>query len=79
MFAQLNRPNKALEEYEANLKKHPNRFNALYGAAVSAEKSADIQRATAYYQQLATMVEKVKSNRVEVQKAREYVKLALIK
>jgi hypothetical protein len=34
---EMNRPEQALAEYEADLKFNPNRFNGLYGAARAAE------------------------------------------
>ncbi len=42
----------ALVAYEADLKKRPNRFNALYGAAVASEKMNNLEKALTYYQQL---------------------------
>ncbi len=55
MFMQLNQPAKALEAYEANLKKHPKRFNSLYSAGLAAEKIKDFEKAKFYYQQLVTL------------------------
>jgi hypothetical protein len=42
----------ALEAYEQNLKRHPNRFNALYGAALAAYKTGNMMKAKTYSQQL---------------------------
>ena len=42
----------ALAEYEAVLKIAPNRFNALYGAATSAEAAGNATAASNYYKQL---------------------------
>ena len=52
MLLEMNEPGKALVEYEADLKKHPNRFNSINGAAVSAERSGNKAKAKAYYQKL---------------------------
>jgi tetratricopeptide (TPR) repeat protein len=52
MFLQLGQPSKALAAYEADLQKHPNRFNALYGAASAAEKAGNHDKAAGYYRQL---------------------------
>lgn len=38
MLMQMNEPSKALDMYETNLKKRPNRLNSLAGAAKAAEK-----------------------------------------
>lgn len=38
----------ALREYEADLKKHPNRFNGLRGAALAAERAGDREKADYY-------------------------------
>jgi hypothetical protein len=45
-------PREALAQYEAVLKVAPNRFNALYGAAISAEASGNTALATRYFQKL---------------------------
>lgn len=42
----------ALEAYEEDLKRHPGRFNGLYGAGLAAEKSGDVKKARKYYEQL---------------------------
>jgi hypothetical protein len=36
----INEPSQALQSHKDDLTRHTGRFNALYGAAVSAEKSA---------------------------------------
>ena len=57
MLAQIlleqKRPQLALVEYESVLKLAPNRFNALYGAASSAEASGDAAAAAEYFRKLA--------------------------
>ena len=45
-------PQDALTEYEAVLKVAPNRFNALYGAATSADVAGNASVATTYFQKL---------------------------
>jgi tetratricopeptide (TPR) repeat protein len=42
----------ALEAFEQNLKRHPNRFNALYGAALAASKTGNMTKAKTYSEQL---------------------------
>ena len=41
MLLELKQPAAALKEFQATLKKEPNRFRAVYGAALSAELSGD--------------------------------------
>src|SRR5947209_2780937 len=45
-------PKQALAEYEAVLKTAPNRFNAVYGAAMAADAAGDATLATLYFHQL---------------------------
>ncbi|MGC4102627.1 tetratricopeptide repeat protein [Ferruginibacter sp.] len=52
MLLQVNKVAAALTAYEADLKKHPNRFNSLYGAAFCSKKTGDEIKAAGYYQQL---------------------------
>jgi tetratricopeptide (TPR) repeat protein len=49
---ETNQNEKALQAYEADLKKHPNRFNALYGAGRAAAQSGNAEKAQLYYGQL---------------------------
>jgi hypothetical protein len=48
MLMEVKQYAKALSEYEADLKKHPNRFNGLKGAALAAERSGDREKADYY-------------------------------
>lgn len=56
MLMEMQQWNKALVAYEDNLKKHPNRFNGLDGAALAAEKLGDKKKANDYYKQLKNYV-----------------------
>jgi len=58
MLLDLKQPADALAEYRAVLKKEPNRFRAIYGAAKAAAASGDKAAAHGYYQQLVTMCAK---------------------
>jgi hypothetical protein len=58
MLLQLNQPADALKEFEATLKKEPNRFRALYGAAKAAAAAADRAKAQTYYGQLVKICER---------------------
>jgi len=52
MLVELGRPDRALAEYAAVLKKEPNRFRAVYGAAHAAALLGDRAAAGRYFQQL---------------------------
>ncbi|HEY0676791.1 MAG TPA: tetratricopeptide repeat protein [Chitinophagaceae bacterium] len=52
LYLALNEPAKALAEYEADIKRHPNRFNGLYGAGLASEKAGNDQKAEFYYNKL---------------------------
>jgi tetratricopeptide (TPR) repeat protein len=73
MLLEMNKPEKALEAYAADLQKHPNRFNALYGAGIAAEKYGDMQKAKTYYQQLTSIANSTNSTRPELRKARLFL------
>ncbi len=57
MLLELGEPAAALVEFEATMKKEPNRFRGVYGAAVAAERSADEVKARTYYTQLLKICE----------------------
>jgi hypothetical protein len=73
MLLQVNKPAAALAVYTANLQKRPNRFNALYGAALAAERSGEAAKAETYYRQLLAMVKPGAAQRAELNAARRYV------
>jgi hypothetical protein len=54
MYIKIGNYKNAALAYEDNLKKHPNRFNSLYGAAWSFEKSGDNEKTKQYYEQLVS-------------------------
>ena len=55
MLMQMKRPAEALAEYEATLKKEPNRFRAMYGAAQAATAAGQRQKAAGFYANLLQM------------------------
>ncbi|MBO9632876.1 MAG: hypothetical protein J7578_07130 [Chitinophagaceae bacterium] len=67
MLMEMDQPSLALEAYEANLKKHPNRFNGLYGATLAAKRSGHATKATQYFQQLREIKKGTSSTRPELQ------------
>lgn len=74
MLLQLNKPAEALAAYEADLKKHPNRFNGLYGAGLASERTNNSEKAKNYYQQLKAVANSPLASRPELQKARLFLK-----
>jgi tetratricopeptide (TPR) repeat protein len=52
LFLREKQPQNALREYETVLKVAPNRFNALYGAASSADAAGDIAAGDRYFRRL---------------------------
>ncbi|OSZ80403.1 hypothetical protein CAP36_03880 [Chitinophagaceae bacterium IBVUCB2] len=74
MLLQLNKPADALTMYEAVLKKQPNRFNGLYGAAVASEKSNNSEKAISYYRQLLSIATTSGSSRPELENAKSFLK-----
>jgi tetratricopeptide (TPR) repeat protein len=69
----MNSPEAALEEYEAELKVSPNRFNSVYGAGHSAEMAKQTEKAAGYYRQLAATCALGDSIRPELAHAREFL------
>jgi hypothetical protein len=62
----------ALHEYELVLKKSPNRFNSLFGAGLSAQRSGDPGNAVRYYKQLLAIADP-RSNRPELNAAKAFL------
>jgi hypothetical protein len=72
MFLQVNDPAKALEQFEATLKKEPRRFRSLYGAAHAAQLSGSRTLSQKYFGELLTVCAHAdKPGRPEIQEARE--------
>jgi tetratricopeptide (TPR) repeat protein len=67
-------PVAALTEYEAVLATAPNRFNALYGAAIAAEAAGNSARANLHYKKLSEIA--VGDERPELVTARERIKVS---
>lgn len=58
LYVEMKNNGQALAAYEMELNKHPNRFNALYGAALSATSLGDKEKANKYYAQLSAVAGK---------------------
>jgi tetratricopeptide (TPR) repeat protein len=71
ILAKGNHPAEALVDYERVLKIAPNRFNALYGAARSAEQAGNETSAKEYFQKLLEVA--AGEERPELRTAREKV------
>jgi hypothetical protein len=71
MLLQIDQPADALKEFEATLKKEPNRFRALFGAARSASLAGDRQKARTYSGALLKICDRAdKPGRPELEQAR---------
>ncbi len=70
MMLDMNRPEQALAEYEADLKFNPNRFNGLYGAARAAEMAGKTQKSNTYYARLVKVCDGSTSDRPELAHAK---------
>ena len=63
----------ALAAFEATIKKEPNRFNAIAGAARAAERLGDKAKAKEYYQKLTTIASNADTVRPDLVAAREFL------
>jgi tetratricopeptide (TPR) repeat protein len=74
MFMEMGEFAKALEAYEEDLKRHPGRFNGLYGAGLAAKKSGQTEKAITYFQQLKAMTQLSDKKRSELAIADSFLK-----
>jgi tetratricopeptide (TPR) repeat protein len=63
----------ALAAFEATIKKEPNRFNALAGAAQASARVGDNEKAKGYYQQLSSLASDADTVRPDLAAAREFL------
>jgi len=74
MLLEFNQPAQALEQFEATLKKEPNRFRALYGAARAAQLSGSRETSRKYFAELLKICELAdKPGRLELLEANKAV------
>jgi hypothetical protein len=72
MLLEMNKPAKALAQFEATLKKEPRRFRSLYGAAHAAQLSGSRELSRKYFGELlAVCAQSDKPGRPEIQEARK--------
>jgi tetratricopeptide (TPR) repeat protein len=75
MLLQLERPADALAEFDIAMKKEPNRFRALYGAAQAASEAGQQKKAASYYAALIKICSKAdRPGRKELDQARHAVR-----
>ena len=74
LLVEANQPAEALASFEAMLKKEPNRFRALYGAARAAESAGDREKAAEYYRKLLDICARAgMPARAELQHATKFI------
>jgi hypothetical protein len=74
MWLQINEPGKALEQFEATLRKEPRRFRSLYGAAHAAQLSGSSDASQRYFRELLIVcAHSDKPARSELQEAQRSV------
>jgi hypothetical protein len=72
MLVEMRRPAEALNAYEATMKKEPNRFRALYGAARAADLAGDRAKTRTYFARLVEVCQRGDApGRPELQQARK--------
>ncbi len=73
MLLLMEKPDEALEAYEASLRVSPNRFNSLYGAGRAAEVAGDINKAKSFYSKVVRITAGVESDRPGLVKAKAFL------
>jgi tetratricopeptide (TPR) repeat protein len=73
MLLEAQRPQEALTAFEATMKKEPNRFQGLSGAARAAEAAGQREKASTYYRQLLDLAKTADTERPEIARARAFV------
>ena len=72
MLLDAGRAREALAAFEATMKKEPNRFRGVYGAARAAEAAGDRGKAKTYYNQLLQIARDADTARPELMSARNF-------
>jgi len=73
MLMALNKPSQALVEFERSLKRDPNRFRGIYGAAHAAQVSGNRKAARGYYDRLRVLTADRDTERPEIIRARTFL------
>ena len=74
MLMALKQPEQALSEFERSLKRDPNRFRGISGAARAAEASGNVTVARDYYGKLQTLTADRDTERQEIVAANAFLK-----
>jgi len=74
MYVKVGDYKNAAIAYDADLRTHPNRFNALLSAGLVAEKSGDGNKTKHYYEQLVASTKNAGSERPQLLLAKTYLK-----
>jgi tetratricopeptide (TPR) repeat protein len=70
LLLELRRPDEALKEFEASLKRAPRRLGGLYGAARAAKLLGNDPKARDYYMQVVELTKNGDASRAEIKEAR---------
>lgn len=73
MLLALNQPAQALSEFERSLKRDPNRFRGISGAAAAAETSGNHKAAKEYYEKLQALTAERDTERPELAHAKAFL------
>jgi len=73
MLMALNNPSQAFAEFERSLKRDPNRFRGLYGAAHAAEAAGNRKAARDYYTKLQVLTANRDTERPELAEAKAFL------
>jgi tetratricopeptide (TPR) repeat protein len=73
MLLEMNKPALALENFELDLKTHPNRFNGLYNAAIAAQKAGNKEKAILYFKKLVEISDPKNCKRAELNNAKLFL------
>src|SRR5262245_40535671 len=73
MLLESDRPQQALEAFEADLRNEPGRFWSLYGAAQAAERAGDRERARSFYSDLVAQTAHAAGDRLSMKAAGAFV------
>jgi Tfp pilus assembly protein PilF len=75
MLLALGQPKQALTEFEHSLKRDPNRFRGIYGAARAAETAGSPHIAREYYARLLALIAARDTERPELTHARAFLSI----
>lgn len=74
LLLELKQPGAALAEFETSLRRAPNRFNGLYGAARAARLAGEAGKAKTYYAKLIELCRHADTARPELEEVKAFVR-----